>query len=389
MRSARIAGRGRWWLLLVLFLGAAAGCVALRGDNARTAFANPHVADDHGSFFGYLSMRLFGDDEWARIDPARYQTPVFDGPVPTLDTRARVTWVGHATLLIEYRGLAILTDPIWSKRASPLSFIGPARFSEPGIAFEDLPPIDAVVISHDHYDHLDRATIRRLGDAPMYFVPMRVDEWLQAQGISPERTVALDWWQSDSISVSWQSELHGTGAARFTALPAQHFSGRGITGRNQTQWASWQIEVDDLNLFFGGDTGYNPIDFREIGERFGPFDLGIIPVGAYRPRSFMKTIHVNPEEALRIHQDIRAHTSMGMHWGAFMLAAEHPEEVQRDLAVALAEAGVAAELFETWAVGETRVVDTQRGEGESAAEPAASARAEGVHPPVDRESPRS
>ncbi|MFK7915048.1 MAG: MBL fold metallo-hydrolase, partial [Pseudomonadales bacterium] len=142
--------------LALLVVAGVAGCVALRGGPTQQPFQNPHLANQHGGFWGYASMRLFGDDQWASVDPERYQTPVFAGPPPPPDDRARVTWVGHATVLIEYRGLAILTDPIWSKRASPVQWLGPARFSDPGIAFEDLPSIDAVVISHDHYDHLDR-----------------------------------------------------------------------------------------------------------------------------------------------------------------------------------------------------------------------------------------
>ena len=348
---------------IIALVTGVAGCVALRSGLTEAPFLNPHLSGPHGSFWGYVSTRLFGDEAWARIDPVGYQTPVFMEAAPPRDDRARVTWVGHATVLIEYRGLAILTDPIWSKRASPLQWLGPRRFSDPGIAFEDLPPIDAVVISHDHYDHLDRPTILRLGDAPVYFVPLRIDRWLRRQGISADRIVALDWWQSDAESLRWRTDAQGSGSAQFTALPAQHFSGRNLTGRNQTLWASWQIQVDDLNIYFGGDTGYNDVDFREIGERLGPFDLGIIPIGAYRPRSFMGGIHVDPAQALQIHQDVRARTSMGMHWGAFMLAAEHPEEVQRDLTAARQAAGLGAAEFATWSLGETRIVPVTRATG--------------------------
>lgn len=336
-----------------------AGCVVLQQPGGEP-FANPHLQQPHGGLWAYFKTRAFGPEQWARVDADEYQMPLFDGVRPTPSTEhARITWVGHATVLIEYRGVAVLTDPHWSRRASPVQFAGPARFSEPGLAFAELPSIDAVVISHDHYDHLDTNTIALLGDQPMYFVPSRVDEWLLDQGISAERVVALDWWQG--------SDLASGARARFTALPAQHFSGRGVFGRNQTLWASWAIEIADLSIYFGGDTGYNPVQFKQIGERFGGFDFAIVPIGAYRPRSFMQAIHVDPAEALQIHQDVGARQSLGVHWGAFMLAAEHPQEVERDLALARQAQGIASSSFATWKIGEARLIAPAAGDGISVA----------------------
>lgn len=339
-------------LLLTATLAAACAHTAHRtGAEPAGRFSNPHVDTRPGDFFAYVRMRLFGDEVWASYDAER------DGPIPraepapvpagTRTSNATVTWIGHSTVLIQHRGVNVLTDPMLSTYASPLPFVGPRRQSPAALSADQLPPIDVVVISHDHYDHLDAATIRALGDGPQYFVPLGVRDWLIGKGIAPDRVVEMGWWDRatvDSTAVP----------VAVTATPSQHFSGRSLTDRNRTLWAAWAVEWPDFSLWFGGDTGYNPVQFKEIGRRFGGFDLGIVPIGAYRPRDFMKPVHVDPTEAVRIHRDIGARRSLGVHWGAFILTAEPLLEPPRALRAAAAAAGLEDGAFTTFAVGETR-----------------------------------
>ncbi|MEQ8860493.1 MAG: MBL fold metallo-hydrolase [Pseudomonadales bacterium] len=330
-------------------LAACATTVVEARDGAR--FSNPHIEARSGGFFAYLRMRLFGDDVWASYDPVR------DGPVPvatpaavsdgTVTVNATVTWIGHSTVLVQHRGVNVLTDPMLSDYASPLPFAGPRRQSAPALEADQLPAIDVVVISHDHYDHLDVKTIRALGNRPHYYVPLGLASWMVRQGIDRDRVTEMGWWDRTTLDLAHAS-------VEITATPSQHFSGRSLTDRNRTLWASWAIRWQDFSLWFGGDTGYNPVQFKEIGQRFGGFDLGIVPIGAYRPRDFMAPVHVDPSEAVLIHRDIGAHRSLGVHWGTFILTAEPLLEPPVALARAAAEAGLAPETFTTFAVGETR-----------------------------------
>jgi N-acyl-phosphatidylethanolamine-hydrolysing phospholipase D len=314
-------------------------------------YRNPHVEAAHGSLLGFLRARLFSRERWARYDARR------DGRIPaatpalltpgTVSANASVTWIGHATVLVQHAGTNVLTDPILSERASPVSFAGPRRHSPPALTLAQLPRIDIVVISHNHYDHLDAPTLRALGNGPRYFVPLGLREWFEKHGIDAERITELDWWDVRVIELP-------TTAITITATPSQHFSGRGVNDRNRTLWAAWALQWPDFSVWFGGDTGYNPIQFKEIGARFGGFDLGIIPIGAYLPRDFMGPVHVDPAAAVQIHEDIRARRSMAIHWGAFELAAEHLLAPPLALREATAAAGLAADTFVSFAVGETR-----------------------------------
>lgn len=310
-------------------------------------FANPLVERPDSGFLKILRSRLFSG-EWQSYDPARDVVPT---AAPALadpsGTNATVTWVGHATVLIQHQGINVLTDPMFSKRASPLSFVGPARITEPAIALEELPTIHAVVISHDHYDHLDTDSIRQLGNTPTYFVPLGVEKWFDSKGIAADRVVEMDWWDARTLAVGGQS-------IRIVATPSQHFSGRSLTDRNRTLWASWSIAWDDFHAWFGGDTGYNDQQFVEIGARTPPVDLSIIPIGAYEPRWFMGPVHVNPSEAILIHKDLNAAASMAIHWGAFILSAEGVLTPPQDLAAARQAAGLDETEFAAFAVGETR-----------------------------------
>lgn len=257
----------------------------------------------------------------------------------------RVTFVNHATLLVQMDGLNILTDPHFSERASPVSFAGPKRVRPPGIRFEDLPHIDAVLVSHNHYDHLDLPTLRRLvdRDEPALFVALGNNALLLREGVAGGRD--LDWWQTAQLSAD----------VRVHSVPTRHFSARGITDRDKNLWGGFVVEGPAGNVFFAGDTGYGS-HFQEVGERFGPLRLALLPIGAYLPRWFMAPVHIDPKEAVRAHQDLRAQTSVAMHFGTFPLADDGYDEPPRDLKKALEESELADTAFWVLGFGEGRAV---------------------------------
>ncbi|OWQ84298.1 MBL fold metallo-hydrolase [Roseateles terrae] len=215
--------------------------------------------------------------------------------------------LGHSTILLKLQGRFFLTDPVFSERASPFSFAGPKRFHAPPIALEDLPELEAVILSHDHYDHLDQATVKALAPKVRHFLtPLGVGKRLIDWGVPAEKVQQLDWWQSSAVN-----------GITFTATPAQHFSGRTPWDRNSTLWASWVMELPDLRIFFSGDTGYFD-GFKAIGERFGGFDLTLMETGAYDPR--WPYVHMQPEQTLQAHLDLRGRRLMPIHNGTFDLA---------------------------------------------------------------------
>ena len=235
-----------------------------------------------------------------------------------------VTWVGHSTLLVQLDGVNFLTDPTWSQRVGPLSgTVGVRRFTPPGIAFEDLPPIDFVLISHDHYDHLDEATVRRLARAfnPRFVVPLGIKTWLADRGIT--NVSELDW--SESVTVK---------GLTIVCAPAQHGSGRALVDNGRRLWASWVV-IGSKRFYFGGDTGYSP-HLAMIGEAFGPFDLAALPIGSYTPRVIARPVHMSPEEALQASRDLRSARFIGIHWGTFELAQEAYDEPPRRIAAEVA-----------------------------------------------------
>lgn len=228
--------------------------------------------------------------------------------VPVGDDRLRVTWMGHSSMLVEIDGRLLLTDPVWGPRASPFSWTGPARFHEPPLPLEALPRLDAVVISHDHYDHLDHPSILALLETDVPFiVPLGVGAHLESWGVPPERITELSWWDEADVS-----------GLRIVSTPARHFSGRGVTDRNKTLWTSWAFVGEHHRVWFSGDTGPAADFFEEIGQRLGPFDLTMIEVGAWN--ALWGEIHLGPEAATVVHQQVRGDVMVPVHWGTFNLA---------------------------------------------------------------------
>jgi N-acyl-phosphatidylethanolamine-hydrolysing phospholipase D len=251
-----------------------------------------------------------------------------------------VTWIGHATALVQIGAVRILTDPHFSERAFPVQWAGPKRHQPPALALADLPHIDVVVISHNHYDHLDENSVlalnRQPGGPPLFVVPLGLEVWFKNIGIDNVR--ALDWW--DALEVA---------GARVTLTPVQHWSRRTLWDSNESLWGGYVVEgrSNDVTrrVFFAGDTGYSAQHFRDIGAKFGPIDLALIPIGAYEPRWFMQPQHVNPEEAVQVHRDIRAKVSLGIHWGTFQLTDEPLDAAVTELANARMKFGVREDEF--------------------------------------------
>ncbi|GAA5835904.1 hypothetical protein JCM3766R1_005092, partial [Sporobolomyces carnicolor] len=331
----------------------------------------------------------------------------------------KVTWLGHACFLVEFpkrrdeqRGLRVLFDPVWSHRCSPSQLIGPARVAKPPIKLEDIPHVDAVVISHNHYDHLDIMTLKHLYKAQPrgsihFFAPLGNHKWFVDNiGCLDQHVTELDWWESRTLTLDHQQQQDGQGRRdgssqdededkrprrplsklKVTATPCMHFTGRGIFDRNDTLWASWIVEGLGEGgerqgegqgqgrlggkVWFAGDTGYRSIPrgvkledednyphcpaFEEIGRREGPFDFSAIPIGAYRPREMMSRVHCSPEDAVELHRETKSRRSLGMHHSTWMLTCEPMDEPPKRLRAACERYGISEEEFGVSGLGETR-----------------------------------
>jgi N-acyl-phosphatidylethanolamine-hydrolysing phospholipase D len=280
---------------------------------------------------------------WRRVKASFVPRPGGAPLVPyepaALTRNPSVSWIGHATLYVRLDELSFLTDPVYSDRASPVTFAGPRRVVPPGIPLEALPGLDFVLLSHDHYDHTDLPTLRRIAKSGVPCVaPAGVGELVRRVG---GRAVELRWWESTTI-----------GSLRLHCVPARHFSGRGLTDRNRRLWAGWLVEGASRRFYFAGDTAYFP-GFEEIGRRLGPIDLAAVPIGAYLPAEIMAPVHLNPEEAARAGSDLGARQVLGMHWGTFDLSDEPLDEPPRRFLAAAAGHGLAERAF-VMRVGETR-----------------------------------
>lgn len=277
---------------------------------------------------------------WPESVKNQHQPQVKERVMPN---QAAVTFVNHSTFLIQLPGLNVLTDPVWSKRVSPFTWIGPKRVREPGLKFEELPEIDLVLVSHNHYDHMDLATLKKLSDKfkPVVVVPIGDKDFLEKAGISNVKE--MDWWE--------RLEVEG---ANLTFAPAQHFSSRGLFDRNESLWGSFWLEHKGKNLFYAGDTGYSP-HFKDIFAKQGAPDLAFLPIGAYEPNWFMKPVHMNPQEAVQAHKDLKSKQSVGIHFGTFQLTTEAIEQPLIALKQSLKDQRIAESEFVTQEEGQTVV----------------------------------
>src|SRR5262245_4505483 len=251
-----------------------------------------------------------------------------------------ITWIGHSTMLVSMDGVTFITDPIFSERASPVSFAGPKRLVPPGVPLAELPPIDFVLLSHNHYDHTDLPSIAALVQrGSLVIVPLEMGALVRDVG---GEAIELDWWQSIRL-----------GNVTVHCVPAQHFSGRSLSDGNRQLWAGWVVEGPTRRFYHAGDTGYFN-GFKEIGRRLGPIDLAALPIGAYDPPSIMRAVHLNPEEAVQAARDLGARRIVGMHFGTFDLTDEPPDEPPSRFHAAAAGQGFDTESAWILAVGETR-----------------------------------
>jgi N-acyl-phosphatidylethanolamine-hydrolysing phospholipase D len=329
-------------------------CLVFGGFWAEAQAPSHHGPDGFRNNYPHEGHQSFWLWKWEQMRNGMPEPPPGGWKIPHVRTDAAalranghdptVTWIGHASFLVQLAGLNVLVDPQFSGRASPVAFAGPKRIVPLPIAIEELPRIDAVLISHNHYDHLDLASVKALAaspDPPLFLVPLGLKAWFEEAGIA--RAEEYDWWQSRSL-----------GRLTFTLVPVQHWSKRTLWDANRTLWGGWVIDGDGIRLIHTGDLGYSQ-DARDIGARLGPFDLALIPIGAYAPRWFMKTMHVDPGEAVQVRADLRAARAIGMHWGTFEHLTDEPlDEPPARLAAERARAGLAPAQFDTMAVGETR-----------------------------------
>ncbi len=293
---------------------------------------------------GLLDVLRWKLERGAKPWPSRVDDPV-PAPLPVLDpTRLGATFLGHATILLRLPGFSAITDPIFSRRASPVAWAGPARVRPAALGLEALPPLDAVLVSHNHYDHLDLPSLRALAarGATTALTPLGNGRWLKAAGFA--RVIELDWWDSAEIA-----------GGRVTLTPAQHWSSRTPFDRNKALWGGFRVDAGGRSAFFPGDTGYGP-HFAMIRDRLGPVDLATLPIGAYEPRWFMATMHMNPADAVMAHRDLGARASAAMHWGSFRLTDEGIEDPPRQLEVERKAAGLAEDAFRVLAHGESWVL---------------------------------
>lgn len=307
-------------------------------------FKNPHVCGMQRGFFEVLLWLLgyYHRPDECLEPPAGFY---FSEQIYQDDEKLTVKWVTHSTFLIQLDGKTILTDPIWSERASPVQFIGPKRHVLPTISLDELPVVDIVLISHNHYDHLDLHTCRELKKRfpeIRFLVPYGVKSWFQ-KNVCRQFVEEFVWWENRLfVDLS------------FTCVPAQHFSGRTLFDRNKTLWCGWVVQSKNRCLYFAGDTGYNPVDFCEIGKKFPSIDVSLIPIGAYAPREFMKPVHVNPSDAVQIHLDVGSKRSIGCHFGTFRLSDETLKCPLYDLHLALKDKNIDASCFQVLKTGRER-----------------------------------
>lgn len=298
-------------------------------------FVNPHIGHERRSVWDAVLWQLGYYDglESPEAPPSDFIYPA--SPKNWVSGAPSAVWIGHSTYLIEVDGLHILTDPVWEPYCAPIPLSMFQRRAEVPIALADLPPIDIVLLSHNHYDHLDAKTVKalhRFHPQIEWIVPKALSSWFHKRGIFS--VVEIGWW-----------EMHQSKQCRITGVPAQHFSGRTLWDKNKTHWNGYVVQTRDKTIYFTGDTGYNPKDFKAIGDRFSQMDLSLIPIGTYMPRQFMHPVHIDPSEAVQIHQEVNSHLSVGMHWNTFRLSNESFDRPPYDLYLAMKAKGLPFETF--------------------------------------------
>jgi N-acyl-phosphatidylethanolamine-hydrolysing phospholipase D len=339
------------WLVLGLGVVVLFGCQSYRyydpakPHHGKDGFLNNYDNSPNGSVLKW---------QWDRLTAKKTEEKEFKPEVLKTDMaallsnreKATLTWIGHASFLLQLQGLNILTDPVFAERASPVSFMGPKRAVKLPFELEELPPIDVVLISHNHYDHLDLDSLKKLAKRPdnktVFLVPLGNAALLQSQGI--QNVQEYDWW--DHVQIN---------GVDFTLTPTQHWSARGVFDHNECLWGGWFIKGAKESIFFAGDTGYSK-DFQDIAAKLGPVDWAMIPIGAYEPRWFMKKNHVNPDEAVQIHKDLHAKKSIAIHWGTFRLSDEPLYVPSDDLKKSLELNKISPEDFILMKHGETKAL---------------------------------
>lgn len=293
-------------------------------------FSNPGGKNDLKSFFQVLKWKMTADTvPW----PERVANKNYPLRPLTPTEKVNATFINHATYLLQFPNVNILTDPVYSDRASPFTFMGPKRVREPGIPFDLLPKIDVVLVSHNHYDHLDIETLKNI-DAkfhPLFLVALGDDKHLLKAGI--QNVKALDWWEEVRVQ-----------NVRITFAPSQHWSARSLWDKNECLWGSFMMDSGSVKVYHAGDTGYGP-HFLDIKTRLGAPDLALLPIGAYKPRWFMKHHHMDPEDAVKAHADLGAGRSLAMHFGTFQLTDEGIDEPVRDLSISLQKSNIPTDRF--------------------------------------------
>jgi len=298
-------------------------------------FINPHTNDLKRGLFDFVLWKsgYYDGNEPCLSPPIDFlypaEPPVFDPERPS------AVWLGHSTYLVQIEGVAFLTDPLFSAYCSPVPVSALKRRHPPALALEELPETHFVLLSHNHYDHLDAKSIqalhRQFPDLT-FIVPRGVKRWFTRRGI--HKVFELDWGGS-----------YREGDLCITATPAQHFSGRTLWDKNRTLWCGYVVEYKGKTFYFAGDTGYNPVQFKEIGQRWNKIDLSLIPIGTYVPQTFMQPVHISPKEAVSIHCDVGSRLSLGMHWKTFQLSDEPTDRPPYDLYLAMRERNLPFDSF--------------------------------------------
>lgn len=297
-------------------------------------YCNPHLVGDRRRVRDFIRWKM-GHYQDLKLAPP---PEGFVYPAGVREYRGgedSAVWIGHSTYLIDCGGVRFLTDPVWSDYCSPVKLGVFKRHSEPAFGLEMVPKVDVVLISHNHYDHLDEPTVRRLAQLQphiLWVVSKGLKKWFGVRGI--ENCIELNWWES------WS----GLGC-QVTGVPTQHFSGRTLFDRNKTLWNGYVVEMREKKFYFVGDTGYNEFDFKAIGKAFAPIDLSLIPIGTYVPRKFMMTVHSSPDDAVQIHEDVGSKLSLGMHWNTFRLSEEPMNRPPYDLYLAMKKKNLPFDTF--------------------------------------------